>query len=320
MSVVKEYQYYISSKQRDTGTSSDFGIRVFPNISLVKQTNLFKITVVNATIPFSFSQVNDTNNIFYISYNSVTYPVQIPNGNYNIKQLNSVITSGIISSVLSNTGDTIVITIGYDLTTGKNTFTYNSGVSSLPYGGKALTLFAGSTISKMLGITTNIVLTVGQTVISNQKFDVNPILSLFIRSENLNQSNNIESILEKSIQSDILAEIQLDTNPGSYITWSNSAMLGVFINNKVIDRIQLYLSSTDDYVLSLNNLEWSVMLLIQEIQPVSYETDVLAQVLPPLGLPFEGVIDPEPLVKQPSESLEDLNNQLEELKNLIKKK
>lgn len=306
MSVVREYQYYISSKQRDTGTSDNFSIRVFPNISLIKQTNLFKITVINATLPFSFSQVNDTNNIFYISYNSVTYPVQIPNGNYNIKQLNSVITAGIISSVLSNTGDTIVVTITYDLTTGKNTFVYNSGPVA------NLTLFAGSTISKMLGITTNIILSVGGPgIVGNQKFDVNPILSVFIRSENLNQSNNIESILEKSIQSDILAEIQLDTNPGAYITWTNSSMLGVFINNKVIDRVQLYLSSTDDYILSLNNLDWSLLLLIQEIQPITYESDTLIA-------PYQEI----DLIKQTKldELNTELSSQLDELKNLIKQK
>jgi hypothetical protein len=313
MDIVREYQYYISSKQRDSGESNSFNIRVFPPITLFKSTNVFKVTVLNAIIPCSFSQVNATNNLFYIEFDSVVYPITIAEGNYNIADLNIAVRNGIIAAVSSVRN--ITFDISYSLSSGKNTFTYLT-CDGTPI--NTLKLFSSSTIGKMLGLNQDLDLTLTIPSMGQQKFNVNPLFSIYIRSSTLTQSSafgfNIESLLEKSVQSDILTEIMINVNPGTYLQYTNSTNQGVYVSNKTIDNIELYLSSQDDYVLSLGNLDWSCCLLIQEIQPKIYESDVLVPSVEQIIARQQNV---ENKVKEKEEEKDKLLNELE---NLIKKK
>lgn len=313
MDIVREYQYYISSKQRDKGESHSFNIRVFPPINLYRSTNVFKITVLNAIIPCSFSQINATNNIFYIEFDNVIYPITIAEGNYNISDLNTAVKNAIISAVSSVRAITFDIT--YNLSSGKNTFTYLT-CDGIPI--NTLKLFSSSTIGKMLGLNENLDLTLTVPALGQQKFDVNPLLSIYIRSSTLTQSSafgfNIESLLEKSVQSDILTEIMINVNPGTYLQYTNGTNQGVYVSNKTIDNIELYLSSQDDYVLSLGNLDWSCCLLIQEIQPKIYQSDALVPSVEQI------LIEQAKVQNQVNAKEEEKNKLLSELENLIKKK
>lgn len=313
MDIVREYQYYISSKQRDKGESHSFNIRVYPPINLYKSTNVFKITVLNAIIPCSFSQINATNNIFYIEFDNVIYPITIAEGNYNISDLNIAVKNAIISAV--SAVRTITFDITYNLSSGKNTFTYLT-CDGTPI--NTLKLFSSSTIGKMLGLNQNLDLTLTVPALGQQKFDVNPLLSIYIRSSTLTQSSafgfNIESLLEKSVQSDILTEIMINVNPGTYLQYTNGTNQGVYVSNKTIDNIELYLSSQDDYVLSLGNLDWSCCLLIQEIQPKIYQSDALVPSVEQI------LIEQAKVQNQVNAKEEEKNKLLSELENLIKKK
>lgn len=299
--IVREYKFYLNSKQRNNGTSNNFNITIYPPMQLLKQTNYFRIRVLRATIPYSFSQVNNSNNTFYVGYNSVVIPIVVAPGNYNIIDLNTQIQSLILAAL-----PTVVLTINYTRSTGLNNFTLVAPGN--------LILYAGSTIAKMLGITSNITLIPNSVPIyGNQKVDVNPILSIFIRSDTVSQKYSIESLLNKNIQSDILTEIQLANNPGSYICWTNNIMIGNICYNKVIDNINLYLGSTDDYILDLGGLEWSCLLYVTEHEGfrISYDDTILGK--PILKIKQEEQKEPEQ-VSSESES-DRLTEELNKLKS-----
>lgn len=310
MSKVNEYLYYISSKQRESNSnsSSDFNMRIFPNLNLVKSTNYWKVYVLSATIPFSFKQVNIFNNTFYIEFNSNIIPITLPVGNYNIKDLSTQIATGIISACLPY--DMINFTINYNLITGFCTFTYISSSLGIP----TIKIFGNSTISEMIGINVDTTINLGSSVSGQLPFNVNPILSLYIRSSSLNQNNNLESLFDRSKQTNILAEILLSENPNSFINWTNSENIGVRVNNKTLDSINLYLGSSDDNVLNLQGLNWSCLLLFEEWEPQTILTDVNLN---------EVQRNSESTVIKPSENrndeIEALNKKLAELKNKVSK-
>ena len=64
--------------------------------------------------------------------------------------------------------------------------------------------------------------------------------------------------------SNILAKVQLNTTPQSYILWTNPTDLEVEINNRLIDTFDLYLGTSTSYSLDLGNLNWSVRMTIHE--------------------------------------------------------
>tara|TARA_R110002126_G_scaffold103952_1_gene237188 strand:+ start:7524 stop:7910 length:387 start_codon:yes stop_codon:yes gene_type:complete len=64
--------------------------------------------------------------------------------------------------------------------------------------------------------------------------------------------------------SNIIAKIQVNATPQSYILWTNPTDLEVKITNRVIDTVSLYLGTSTNYTTDLGNLDWSLRLTINE--------------------------------------------------------
>jgi hypothetical protein len=84
-------QIYLNSNNLTSGTVSD-GEYNLPVIEVADGFHIY-VSVVNAMIPYSFYNVNSTNNILYYSVVSNNYNITIPSGNYNVTQLISTLTS-----------------------------------------------------------------------------------------------------------------------------------------------------------------------------------------------------------------------------------
>jgi hypothetical protein len=116
--------------------------------------------------------------------------------------------------------------------------------------------------------------TVSVSLVSIQNVNLSQINSLYIRSENVKQIQNFESLVVKSDISDILAKIQINVLPMNMIEWVNPTDLAVKVSNKYFDSINLYVSSNLTYDdLSFNGLSWSCRITIQEIENTNYEMD-----------------------------------------------
>jgi hypothetical protein len=94
----------------------------------------------------------------------------------------------------------------------------------------------------------------------------NPINSVYIRSENIRQSQNFESLVVKKDISDVLAKVQIAVQPNNFIVWSNYTDLNVKVSNKYFDVINIYLTNNLNYDdLNLNGLDFSFRMTISEV-------------------------------------------------------
>jgi len=105
----------------------------------------------------------------------------------------------------------------------------------------------------------------------DRNVNVNPVTSIYIRSELFRQSDSYESIVEKWDVSDILAKVQVMTPPNSILYYSGDLMLENRIVNEVIDRVSVYLSDNQSYALDLNGNNWSFRITFREVRPLDIE-------------------------------------------------
>ena len=192
--------------------------------------------------------------------NSIT----VPEGNYNIIQLADKVKALLQSIILSAYSDTVALTMAYSKETGKVTITFTSG----PANSSIELLYAsGPTVPEMMGFSSAVTIPVGTSVVSSRNVNVNPINTVIVRSDSLNQAGDKESLIEKDVTSDILAEILITTNPGSFILQTQLDP-PTRLTNRIIDKIQLYLGTNENYVLDLGGLDWQCMLRFDEIEQI----------------------------------------------------
>lgn len=124
-------QIFINSKDRISGTSSNFLVNM--NISIEYADYL---QLLNVRIPNTFYNVNSYNNqITFIDNLSVTHTITIPNGSYNINNLLTAIQTAL------NAASALVFTLTYNSTTFKLTISttdnfqllFGSGLNQLNY-------------------------------------------------------------------------------------------------------------------------------------------------------------------------------------------
>lgn len=271
MSVIEEYHLFLNSSQRVSGTNSNCSFSLYQPIKLRNQSNNFFVRVGSCEIPFTFNPINSTNNTITFSYNRVgiitTFTGTITQGQYNPTTFLSVLQSIIQANTVFTSFSFV-----YSSTTGYLSLTCKGPDTSQT----TLQITNCSEVVKgFLGINTLPSATFGFNVnylylnsVKNVLF--NPINSVYVRSENIRQSQNYESLVVKKDISDILAKVQISVQPNSFIVWVNYTDLNVKVSNKYFDVINLYLTNNLDYnELNLNGLDFSIRLTIQEVGDIN---------------------------------------------------
>ena len=271
---VNRYHLYLSSSKRQAGTIEDYSIALKRPILLKNPHHYFKIIVKEATIPYTFQQVNPSYNKF--SYrllrNGFQYPdktFSLASGNYTILTLLKEIASKLALDITSYVaGYSPVFKFTYDRNSMFCTFALvNDGVSS-----NIITILPlTDQVSTMVGVVTNSSFgNNGSTVFScssSQPVNVSPITSVYVRSESLKQSNlSTENLVNRDDSSDILLQIPITQQPTSWIQYQNELNIENQIVNGVINDVSLYLSDNRSYGLDLRGIEWSCMLTIIEYE------------------------------------------------------
>jgi len=127
--MAESYQLYLNSKYADTTNNDTYKFQ-FKTLD-VEEGYYIYLSVQNISIPYSFYNVNDSNNkIEYIIFTQL-YTVTIPPSNYNINQFIEY-----LSTAMTN------FTITYSSRTNKITFSHNAF---------NFTLLSSSTCYKILG-------------------------------------------------------------------------------------------------------------------------------------------------------------------------
>ena len=282
MSIINTYNLFLSSTIRTAGTSDNFQSSLFRPIILSSPNNWFTVRVGSVEIPYVFKLINSSNNTidFTLIRNSITYTsaITLTPGNYNILTLLSEFKTRLASAIttLSGWNPTNILKFTYDRSTGLATFSFtptdsisttivieNSSSVFLKCVGFTGTFFFGYTSPSVVVPAT-----------SSQNVNVSQNTAVYVRSDSFIQSSNIENLVDGNEVSNILAKIQINAQPQSYILWTNPTDLEVKINNRIIDIVELYVGSSTAYRVNLGNLDWSIRLTVHEWSPLQEKQDL----------------------------------------------
>lgn len=281
MPIVSTYNIFLSSLNRTSGTSDNFRIQLFRPIALKSPNNWFECRVGSVEIPYTFKLINSSNNVidfqFVRSSISTTSTITIAPGNYNILQLLDEIKLELIAKIQALRTYTAPLEFTYDRSTGHATFSI-VGIDTTP---TSITIINNSPIfMKCIGMINTFTFSYASPFVrtnaeSVQNVNVFQNPAIYVRSESLIQSENIEALVgDRSELSDILAKIQVNVLPQTMIQWTNPTDLKLEITNKIIDEISLYLGSSTSYSLDLGNLDWAIRLTFEEHTDQALDEDI----------------------------------------------
>lgn len=311
MEIIKSYSLYLNTREANVGNSNNctFFLTTCP-ITLTNANNRFLISTPMIELPYSFSQVNTSNyNLPYTytdtnggghTFTSTT--MNIPIGNYNITQLQAQLVTSLVADIQLNlpgstlTANNFVCT--YLAQTGKTTMTMSS--SGISY---AVTITLQFSKAYVLGIMNGfpqVNQTFGTSIIlvSPNKVMVNPITSVYLRSDTLKFQTNTEAVVALYANSDILAKIPVTTLPNSIIYYRNDYK--ALITNKEITELNLYLSDnlSTTFTLDMQGVNYGIMVQIDEvsIKPNNAYRDKVE--LAPLEMPHSLLEERDQLVRE----------------------
>jgi hypothetical protein len=287
-------------------------------------------------LPYSFSQLNLNNNVLPYSWytasnGNFTSSITFDEGNYNITQLLSTFVSLIVKSINTNVVLVPVLTSSnisatYSATTGTTTFF----ITGLAFQATIALNFAnpiGYVLGIMLGFNQNTIKAFGSytggpvvpslILESPNKVMVNPITSVYIRSETLKFESNYEAIVtnvsgsKSNFQnSDVLSKIPVNVLPNAIIYYRTNE--SSVITNKELSELNLYISDnlSPTYTLDLQGLNYGIMVLFEEVT-----IPQLNQYKDKLEFKVEM---PRQLLEERRQLIEDLKKQKEQLELEIK--
>jgi hypothetical protein len=238
-------QIYLNSINADTyfnGLTSDCEF-ILPSIDIPDGYQIF-LSVNHATIPYSFYNINNTNNyislydLVNLTYSNYTIPI----GNYNINQLLNLFNSNLT---------------GY-------TFTYNNINNKITITHiNNFQIMNTSTCSQLIGFQANTITTsYGTSLTSINCIDLFPFNVIYIQSNLLTYNINKSSANNQSI----LCAIPVYSQPYSIIQYTNynNFRCNLFSNN--LYRIAIKLIDEYGKSIDLNGCHFNLSLQIEIVK------------------------------------------------------
>lgn len=318
--IIKSYTLYLNTREANTGNSDNCTFLFTTPIVLTNTNNRFLISTPMIELPYSFSQVNTTNYNLPYTYTDTnggghffsSTSMNIPEGNYNINALQTQMVTSLLADILLHLPTSTLSSANF-------VFTYNAqtGATTMSMTGLAYTvsITLKFSVSYVLGIMNGYpqadqTFGTASTIVSPNKVMVNPITSVYIRSDSLKFQNNYEAIVQKYQNSDVVAKIPVTTLPNSIIYYRNDAKS--MISNKFIPSLNLYVSDnlSTSYTLDMQGVNYGITIHLDEVQlkPTNAYQDTL-------GHPVLTV--PKSLIQERDKLLEDLLAQREQLEKEI---
>jgi hypothetical protein len=278
--VLKQYNIYISSSERDNGSPSSFSIYLPQPITL----NSFipselRVFIDRAQIPFSYSQFNpvalNTQCAFYVVRGSTTYSnlsFTITSGNYNVLTLAQEFLDKMTPAISA-------AIVGYTPTL---SYSYNGDTNHLRFtleddGTPTAIVIQNSTYTKLnlaLGFTAQWAIdSTLPYVESTQDINCSPSRSLYITSTSLQQTQSWSAITTPFQTSSVLTMIPIQASPLLFITHHPNYVIKTTLSNTSISEIQLSLRDEQMNELYEMDLDWSLHLVVTEhkIDPLMYD-------------------------------------------------
>jgi hypothetical protein len=209
------------------------------------------------TCPVSFYIINSTNNFLSITLNSITYPITVPAGNYNVNSFISTLTT-LLASVTSTTFIITMNDINNILTISNSTFNF--------------TINSTSTIYQIMGFkqatsytSTNKTLTLPFTV------NFSGLNSFNIQIENI-KTSNLDSY--DNCISNIIAVIPVNADANETLYYEKRNDFEFDVRESIIDYFEVQLIDDKNNYLDLNNQHFNLTLQINFIRDVIDDSDL----------------------------------------------
>lgn len=240
---MEKIQIILNSKTANqylNGSTSDCIFKI-PRIA-IKRRHKAHIALIDAVIPYSFYNINSTNDALNYTLNSIEYSLSISNANYNVNTLITYLQSQLQPG----------FTITYDSATNKLTFNHSTYEFSL---------LSSSTCFELIGFPENeTVSSTSQTLTSTNGINFFTVRNVQISSSNFIM-NNINSATPN--KASIITSIPVNVNMGSIINYKNDNNISSLIHEITnINNLHIQILDQDGDLLNLNGVHWSLNLLL----------------------------------------------------------
>ena len=236
------FQIHLNSKFADRSFSTSDCEWYLPLIEIPLQHTIY-ISVQHAIIPYSFYNINTSNNYLNYYFNGNSYPIYIPVGNYSAFQLLSFLKSNI------NFMD-----VSYDVITNKFTFTnstYDFAFLSSSTCFELIGFLVGSEVNSFNRIITSV------NSINLQSKHCICIQSNF-QTGSINTTNRHEG--------NVICSIPIADQPFSMISYQNHNNLKYNMFNNTISSIHLKLTDQNNNLVNLNGCHWSISIQLEIVR------------------------------------------------------
>lgn len=221
---------------RYVGNSNSNVVFNLSNLYVPKQHHLH-LSLANVVIPYSFYNVNESNNMLIYLVNGLQYTVYIEPGNYNVMQLLNYLNQHMIG-----------FTITYDSV--RNKYTFNCGTS--------FTFSFMSSCLRMLGIT--MYESINNKLTSNLCVNLQTIQTIYLRTNFTTGNFACNSLYNQNILASIPVNNSLPNSNIVYINQGSQFTVDLYTNT--LNDFYIMLTDQDDNLINLNGVDWHMVLQI----------------------------------------------------------
>ena len=258
-SIVLHLNSAFASAQLSTGLTTNFIYNLKESVE-VPNHEMCQVSLYSATIPYSFYNVNSTNNQFQVTVKNWLVEeistLTIPKGNYTATSLKDK-----FISVMKASTEPLIASLVFDIEYDRVTFKYNMKQTTAVEYLKVNFITSGD----IFGFTNNTDIDFDPlgvaTVVGSKCADLSDsVRGLYIR-QNLTSKSTLDN--ETGTFSNILARIPIETNPGGIIFYNPHNSIhrsNTWLHS--ISSVGIKLTNDTNAPVDLNGLHFSVSLLV----------------------------------------------------------
>ena len=291
---MQSYNIFLDSKYRNSGPNFHPVFELDPQIVLTDPNNYLEFELMSADVPFSFHMIAAPSNTVNVQFVSVHHSVNalvtltIPSGNYSITDLSAELvnqyTLALIALGFTNPNQRPELDIQYDRNTNKCTFSF----SSIPNDDFTITFYwtTADIFAEYFGFDylVNTVLACASSVatytnnVSDNVVNVNPITSLYLRSNVLAQAAQNQEILVEPIPSvsNVLAKLPVNFASMAWLFFESQGMK-IRLHNNEISKFDLFFTGLTYDEIFFRGAHWKLYIRIQEMQPAAVRDAIQAK-------------------------------------------
>ena len=200
------------------------------------------LSCVSASIPYIWTNINDTNNVFIIYSNRQTLLYTLPSGNYNINDIITILNKQFATINLSYDMNTHFITI-------RSLMDFNVEGSLATYLG--FFDFESS----------------GLSITSTKPVNLIKTTSVYVELPDM-QNESFDS--RTNGQTGVICRIPVSGSPGNLLTWTNIFGARSKLALKQINHIRVRLVDDDLNILDMRGFTWTISLQFDVVESVGF--------------------------------------------------